>query len=58
MKIIEATEELMLEASKLSMSICANTTQNIEAMKTYAQLANLYLDLRKEFPNEIFRLCR
>lgn len=58
MKIIEATEELMLEASRLSMSMCASTTQNIEAMKTYARLANLYLDLRKEFPNEIFRLCR
>lgn len=57
MKIIEATERLMLEASRLSMSVGANTTQNIEAMKTYAQLANLYLDLRKEFPNEIFHLC-
>lgn len=36
MKIIEATEELMLEASKLSMSERIGINQNIEAMKTYA----------------------
>lgn len=58
MKIIEATEELMLEASGLSKSAYVNVAHNIEAMKAYAQLANLYLDLRKEFPNEVFRLCR